>query len=106
MTLDNENKSDFVEITNQTKEMDNQTTSQTNMTNSLINPNIADSVMVPDINNTKTSDIAAIDPALTMPSGAATPSNPSYSPDPLNTLQGKIITIVNDDSAPHTVTSG
>ncbi|VFJ14552.1 cupredoxin domain-containing protein [Candidatus Nitrosocosmicus franklandus] len=43
---------------------------------------------------------------LSIPTGAATPGNPSYSPDTLTASQGEIITVSNDDTAPHTVTSG
>ncbi len=57
-------------------------------------------------NVTETDELADIDPILTIPSGASTIGNPSYSPDHLTTIKGKMITVVNNDSAPHTVTSG
>ncbi len=43
---------------------------------------------------------------LSIPVGAATPGNPAYSPDPLTVSKGEVITVSNDDTAPHTVTSG
>ena len=44
--------------------------------------------------------------ALSIPSGASTPGNPSYSPDTLTVSKGEVITVTNDDTAPHTVTNG
>lgn len=43
---------------------------------------------------------------LSILAGAATPGNPAYYPDPIYISKGKTITITNDDTAPHTVTSG
>jgi len=43
---------------------------------------------------------------LSIPAGAATPGNPAYSPATLTVSKGEIITVSNDDTAPHTVTSG
>ncbi len=43
---------------------------------------------------------------LSIPAGAATPGNPAYSPDTLTVTKGEIIAVSNDDTAPHTVTSG
>jgi len=43
---------------------------------------------------------------LSIPAGAATPGNPAYAPDTLTVTKGEIIAVSNDDTAPHTVTSG
>jgi cytochrome c oxidase subunit II len=43
---------------------------------------------------------------LTIPMGAATPGNPAYEPASLTVTKGDAIEVVNEDSAPHTVTSG
>lgn len=43
---------------------------------------------------------------LSIPAGAATPGNPAYSPATLTVSKGEVITVSNDDTAPHTVTSG
>ncbi len=43
---------------------------------------------------------------ITIPSGAATPGNPAYSPTELTVKKGDAITVVNDDNAPHTATGG
>jgi plastocyanin len=43
---------------------------------------------------------------LSIPAGAATPGNPAYAPDPLTVTKGDVITVTNDDTVPHTVTSG
>jgi cytochrome c oxidase subunit II len=43
---------------------------------------------------------------LSIPNGAATPGNPAYSPATLTVSKGEVITVSNDDTAPHTVTSG
>lgn len=45
-------------------------------------------------------------PTMSIPQGASTPGNPSFDPDKLTVKKGDIITITNDDSAPHTVTNG
>jgi plastocyanin len=59
---------------------------------------------------TTTSDAAApasaSGPTLSIPAGAATPGNPAYAPDPLTVTKGDVITVTNDDTVPHTVTSG
>ena len=44
--------------------------------------------------------------ALTIPSGASTQGNPSYTPATLTVKKGDVVTITNTDTAPHTVTSG
>jgi plastocyanin len=49
---------------------------------------------------------SATGPALSIPAGSATPGNPAYAPDPLTVTQGDVITVTNDDTVPHTVTSG
>ncbi|MDQ3970222.1 MAG: cupredoxin domain-containing protein [Thermoproteota archaeon] len=38
--------------------------------------------------------------------GAVTPGNPAYEPASLTVKKGDAIEVVNEDSAPHTVTSG
>ncbi len=43
---------------------------------------------------------------LSIPAGAATPGNPAYSPTELTVKKGDAITVVNNDNAPHTATSG
>jgi plastocyanin len=54
--------------------------------------------------NTTTASGSAV--TLSIPAGAATPGNPAYSPATLTVSQGDTITVSNDDTAPHTVTSG
>lgn len=44
--------------------------------------------------------------SISIPTGAATPGNPSYAPDSLTVKKGDVITVSNDDTAPHTATSG
>jgi len=43
---------------------------------------------------------------LTMPKGASIEGNPSYVPEKITAKKGDIITVTNDDTAPHTATSG
>ncbi len=45
-------------------------------------------------------------PAITIPAGAATPGNPPYAPTELSVKKGETVTVVNNDNAPHTATSG
>jgi plastocyanin len=49
---------------------------------------------------------ASAGPSITIPAGAATPGNPAYAPDTLTVKRGDVITVTNDDTAPHTATSG
>jgi len=49
---------------------------------------------------------ASSGPSISIPAGAATPGNPSYAPDTLTVKKGDVITVTNDDTAPHTATSG
>jgi len=49
---------------------------------------------------------ASSGPSITIPAGAATPGNPAYAPDALTVTKGDVITVTNDDTAPHTATSG
>ena len=49
---------------------------------------------------------AAAAATLTIPMGAVTPGNPAYEPASLTVKKGDAIEVVNEDSAPHTVTSG
>jgi cytochrome c oxidase subunit II len=53
-----------------------------------------------------TTTTAAAAATLTIPMGAATPGNPAYEPASLTVKKGDAIEVVNEDSAPHTVTSG
>jgi plastocyanin len=48
----------------------------------------------------------ATGPTITVPAGAATPGNPPYTPTELSVKKGETVTVVNDDNAPHTATSG
>jgi len=43
---------------------------------------------------------------LTIPKGASIEGNPAYAPDKITAKKGDIITVTNDDTAPHTATSG
>ena len=52
------------------------------------------------------STAAASGPTLSIPAGASTAGNPSYTPDTLTVKKGDVITVTNDDTAPHTVTNG
>jgi cytochrome c oxidase subunit 2 len=56
--------------------------------------------------STNGTSTAAAAVTLSIPAGAATPGNPAYSPDTLTVAKGEIIAVSNDDTAPHTVTSG
>jgi plastocyanin len=49
---------------------------------------------------------AAAAATLTIPMGAVTPGNPAYEPASLTVKKGDAIEVVNEDSSPHTVTSG
>ncbi len=49
---------------------------------------------------------ASSGPSISIPAGAATPGNPAYAPDALTVTKGDVITVTNDDTAPHTATSG
>lgn len=53
-----------------------------------------------------TTTTTAAAATLTIPMGAATPGNPAYEPASLTVKKGDAIEVVNEDSAPHTVTSG
>ena len=43
---------------------------------------------------------------LTIPKGASIEGNPSYVPEKITAKKGDVITVTNDDTAPHTATSG
>lgn len=43
---------------------------------------------------------------LTIPEGASVQGNPSYDPDPLTVAAGDIVEVSNQDTVPHTATSG
>ena len=47
-----------------------------------------------------------IENAITIPSGASVQGNPAYDPAELSITQGNTVLVVNEDTAPHTVTSG
>lgn len=48
----------------------------------------------------------ATGPTISIPVGAATPGNPAYVPPDLSVSKGETVTVVNNDNAPHTATSG
>jgi cytochrome c oxidase subunit II len=56
--------------------------------------------------NTTASAPSGPSVALSIPSGASTQGNPAYSPATLSVKKGDVITVTNNDNAPHTVTSG
>ncbi len=49
---------------------------------------------------------ASAGPTLSIPAGSSTPGNPAYAPDSLTVAKGDVITVTNDDTVPHTATSG
>jgi len=49
---------------------------------------------------------AASGPTIDILKGAATQGSPDYDPDTLEVTKGDVITVVNKDAVPHTVTSG
>jgi len=49
---------------------------------------------------------ASAGPTITIPSGASSPGSTPYEPIPLSVKKGDKVTVVNSDSAPHTVTNG
>jgi cytochrome c oxidase subunit 2 len=53
-----------------------------------------------------TATTTAAAATLTIPMGAATPGNPAYEPASLTVKKGDAIDVANEDSVPHTVTSG
>src|SRR5918994_6025057 len=44
--------------------------------------------------------------SLTIPEGASVQGNPAYEPDPLTVSAGDVVEVSNQDTVPHTVTSG
>jgi cytochrome c oxidase subunit 2 len=44
--------------------------------------------------------------ALSIPSGASVQGNPPYSPEKITAKKGDVITVTNNDNAPHTATNG
>jgi plastocyanin len=64
--------------------------------------------LISNISNTvnETNSIKETEPTLSVLSGAGTPGNPSYYPDPFYVTKGKTITVTNDAKVPTTVTSG
>ena len=53
-----------------------------------------------------TTPAAASSTAISIPVGASTQGNPSYAPDSLTVSKGDAIVVTNEDTVPHTVTSG
>jgi plastocyanin len=49
---------------------------------------------------------ASTGPTVSIPAGASTPGNPVYTPDTITVTKGDVITVTNDDTVPHTATSG
>jgi plastocyanin len=54
----------------------------------------------------QTSPTAVPSVTLTIPEGASVQGNPAYDPDPLTISAGDIVEVSNEDTVPHTVTSG
>jgi len=102
LKTDNDYEFGQEKLENETEDLENQTFANTNATD-IANTNATD---IANTNATESISLEETDPILTIPMGASTIGNPSFSPDTLTTLQGKTITVVNTDSAPHTVTSG
>jgi plastocyanin len=53
-----------------------------------------------------TSKASGVQASLTIPEGASVQGNPAYDPDPLTVTKGDVIGVSNEDTAPHTATSG
>jgi plastocyanin len=53
-----------------------------------------------------TTTTAPAGPSLTILEGASVQGNPAYEPDPLTITAGDVIEVSNEDTAPHTATSG
>jgi len=74
-----------------------------------VNPNASNTSAGPSstTNATNSTSAAAGGPtvSLSIPTGASTEGNPSYAPATLTVKKGDIITVKNDDTAPHTATS-
>ena len=79
------------------------TTESTNQSQSATTGTGASSAGSTPAATTTTTAAAA---TLTIPTGAATPGNPAYEPASLTVKKGDAIDVVNEDSVPHTVTSG
>jgi cytochrome c oxidase subunit II len=82
-----------------------------NLTQSTGNDSAAASNATTGVNGTSSGNASstassAAGPTLSIPTGAATPGNPAYTPDTLTVTKGDVITVTNDDTAPHTVTNG
>jgi cytochrome c oxidase subunit 2 len=54
----------------------------------------------------QTSTAAGPSVTLTIPEGASVQGNPAYDPDPLTVTAGDVVEVSNQDTVPHTVTSG
>ena len=54
----------------------------------------------------QTSTAAGPSVTLNIPEGASVQGNPSYDPDPLTVPAGDVVEVSNQDTVPHTVTSG
>jgi cytochrome c oxidase subunit II len=60
----------------------------------------------PDNQTNQSSPAAGPSVTLTILEGSSVQGNPAYEPDPLTTSAGDIIEVTNEDSVPHTATSG
>ena len=69
-------------------------------------PGAAESAPAGSSSSTPAAPAASGGPSVSIPTGAATPGNPPYAPDALTVTKGDLITVTNDDTVPHTVTSG
>jgi plastocyanin len=56
--------------------------------------------------NGGSSNSSPIENAITIPSGASVQGNQAYDPEELTVTQGSTVLVINQDTAPHTVTSG
>lgn len=69
-------------------------------------PGASESATTGTSSSTTAAPAASAGPTLSIPVGAATPGNPAYAPDTLTVAKGDVITVTNDDTVPHTATSG
>ena len=71
-----------------------------------LSPGASESANTGSSSSAPAGPAASAGPSLSIPTGASTPGNPSYAPDTLTVAKGDVITVTNDDTVPHTVTSG
>jgi plastocyanin len=81
----------------------NSTINQMNRTNTESNVN---STLIESRNVTVEKQEPEQEPLISILSGASSLGNQAYSPDPLTVSKENVITITNNDNAPHTITSG